>query len=229
MLDALPTALAPEHGDRSLWAPVRRVSLGARAVAELFLLARQWGLTEAAETAARTVVRHPDAVTQDRTLPAALAEMRTRSGMAGSAAYLTLWSHAADALLVRSATPPEDPRDWAIAADLPCGCEHCQRLRAFCADPVARVARYPLRKELRKHLHRVIDRQRLDLDHATERRGRPFTLVCTKNRASHERRVVEYGEDVACMRSLIESAPDGASTSASEAAMGRLRSACEVS
>ena len=229
LLDALPAALAPEHDDASLWTPVRRVSLGARAVAELFLLARQWGLTEAAETAARTVVRHPGAVTQDRTLPAALAEMRTRSGMAGSAAYLTLWSHAADALLLRSATPPEDPRDWVIAADLPCGCEHCERLRAFCADPIARVARYPLRKELRKHLHRVIDRQRLDLDHATERRGRPFTLVCTKNRASHERRAVEYGEDVACMRSLIESAPDGASTSASEAALGRLRSACEVS
>ena len=42
--------------------------------------------------------------------------------------------------------------------------------------------------------------QRLDINHVTERRGRPFTLVCTKNRASHRRRLAEYTQDVACMR-----------------------------
>ena len=43
----------------------------------------------------------------------------------------------------------------------------------------------------------------------TERRGRPYTLVCTKNRASHERRLAEYADDVAAMQSLLQSKPGG--------------------
>ena len=230
LLSALPAAFVNEDDeDRVAWPPPRRVSLSASATAELFLLAQQCGLAQEAEAAAAIVVDHPRAVTPDRTLPAALAEMRTQAGMAGCKPYLTLWRRAADALLERSAMPPEAPQDWAIAANLPCGCELCERLRTFCEDPVARVARYPLRKDLRKHLHREIDQGRLDLFHQTERRGSPFTLVCTKNRASHERRLVEYREDVVYMRSLIESVPDGVSTTEAEAALERLREACAAS
>ncbi|MCY3793568.1 MAG: 2OG-Fe(II) oxygenase [Gammaproteobacteria bacterium] len=230
LLDALPAAFANQDGDdKAVWPPARRVSLNASATAELFLLAQQCGLTQEAETAAAIVVGHPRAVTPGRTLPAALAEMRTHAGMTGSKPYLILWGRAADALLERSATPPKPPQDWAIAANLSCGCELCERLRTFCEDPTARVARYPLRKDLRKHLHREIDQGRLDLFHQTERRGSPFTLVCTKNRASHERRLVEYSEDVACMRSLIESVPDGASATEAEAALESLRGACAAS
>ncbi len=65
-----------------------------------------------------------------------------------------------------------------------------------------------MREDLRSHLERTIERDRLDLDHETERRGRPHTLVCTKNRASHSRRLDEYAEDVSCMCTLLESAPD---------------------
>ena len=61
---------------------------------------------------------------------------------------------------------------------------------------------------LRKHLHRIIDHHRLDLHHVTERRGSPHTLVCTKNRASHERRFDDYAEDLRRMDSLLNSAPD---------------------
>lgn len=49
----------------------------------------------------------------------------------------------------------------------------------------------------------------LDMSHVTERRGSPFTLVCTKNRASYRRRLTEYEKDVSWMRSLIRSAPAG--------------------
>ena len=149
LLAELPAALAPEdNATEWAWPPVRQPSLGARATTDLFLLAARCASSEEAEAAARTVVEHPAAVTPERTLPAALAAMRTREGMAAGAPYAELWSHAARALLDRSATPPEAPRDWVIAADLSCDCEHCERLRAFCVDPVARVARYPLRKHL---------------------------------------------------------------------------------
>lgn len=98
-------------------------------------------------------------------------------------------------------------------------------LRAFCEDPAARAARFPLRKELRAHLHRTIDRLGLDMDHETERRGRLFTLVCTKNRASHRRRLAEYSEDVAWMRRLARAAPGDTGKVRCAPEMARLREA----
>lgn len=178
------------------------------AVRDLLILAHRFGLMAEAEAAARMIAGHPEQATPERVLPAALVELRDEEDMTRAAAYAYLWRVAADALLARSSAPPEAPRDWAIAADLPCDCEHCAALRAFCRDPVARSARFPLRKDLRRHLHREIDRYRLDLTHVTERRGRPFTLICTKTRASNKRHLAEYAEDVSWMRSLLRSAPE---------------------
>ena len=117
-----------------------------------------------------------------------------------------LTEDAVASLLVRSATPPAD---WTIAVNVDCSCELCTKLREFCADPVARIERFPVRADLRQHLHHTIDAHRIDMFHETERRGRPYTLVCTKNRASHERRMAEYAEDVARMRSLAKAKPGG--------------------
>ena len=63
----------------------------------------------------------------------------------------------------------------------------------------------------------------------TERRGRPYTLVCTKNRASHQRRLAEYGEDIACMRSLIRSAPSGEQSAICAPELARLLDAIAAS
>ena len=71
---------------------------------------------------------------------------------------------------------------------------------------------------------RQIDQHRLDMFHVTERRGRPFTLVCTKNRASHERRLKEYAKDLEWMRSLAERPPGGEKT----AAVAQMRSLWET-
>ena len=66
-----------------------------------------------------------------------------------------------------------------------------------------------MRKDLRQHLHQIINYYRLDLDHETERKGSPYTLVCTKNRASYKRRLEEYTADLLRMQSLLGSAPEG--------------------
>ena len=132
-------------------------------------------------------------------------------------------------LLRRSATAPEEPGDWKIASEIDCDCRHCAKLRAFCQNPAARTGRFPLRKDLRKHLHRIIDAHRLDMSHVTERRGRPYTLVCTKNRASYRRRLTEYGKDVSWMGSLIRSAPSGKWTEVCAAELERLRDAVSKS
>ena len=189
--------------------PDRRLQkrLDEQAVLDLFTLAWRGGLTREAEAAAGAIAALPRLATPDRTLPAALRELHRETGLANSVSFAMLWRHATGCLLERSASPPKEPRHWKIAADIDCNCDLCADLRAFCNDAAARVARFPLRKDLRAHLHRVIDHHRLDLDHETERRGRPYTLVCTKNRASHRRRLAEYAKDVSWMRRLIGSAP----------------------
>ena len=148
-------------------------------------------------------------MTPGRAIPAVLEGLRGEAGFANAAAYALLWRHAAGFLLGRSARPPVPPADWVVDTAVDCSCELCAKLRSFCADPDRRVERFSVRKELRRHLHGIIDRHGLDMSHETERRGSPYTLVCTKNRASHERRLEEYAEDIARMRSLLESAPGG--------------------
>ncbi len=211
--------------------PDRRLSkrLDEQAVCDLFTLAWRRGLKSEAEAAAAAIAALPGLATPDRALPAALRELHGERGLANTAPFTTLWRHAAGCLLKRSATPPKEPRHWKIAADIDCKCELCADLRTFCNDPAARVARFPLRKDLRAHLHRVIDYNRLDIDHETERRGRPFTLVCTKNRASHRRKLAEHAKDVAWMRRLIQSAPGAAQAAACAPDLARLEAAVAAS
>ena len=88
---------------------------------------------------------------------------------------------------------------------------------------------FPLRKELRTHLHRTIEFRGLDIDHRTERRGRPFTLVCTKNRRSHERRLAEYSDDIGWMRRLMDIAPDDGRDADRAREIAELRAAVDAS
>lgn len=178
------------------------------AVRDLFVLAWRLGLGDLAVAAAHAIGDHPGTVTPDRMLPAALAEMHREEGLSGAAAYGALWRQAADFLLERSSEPPAEPSDWVIAADIACDCEHCAELRAFCEDPARRVGRFSVRQDLRRHLHRTIERHRLDLDHVTERRGSPYTLVCKKNRDGYGRRHKEYREDLRCAHLLLGCVPE---------------------
>ncbi len=154
-----------------------------------------------------------------------MSDLHREGGFPDTAPYAALWGCAAESLLGRSAAPPDEPRDWKIASDRGCGCEHCAELRAFCDDPDAKVARFPLREELRRHLEMIIRTRRLDIATVTERKGRPYTLVCTKNRAGHRRRLAEYAEDVSHMESLVRSAPGGAQAARWAADLARLREA----
>ena len=230
ILLSLAAALSPGTASDPRGRDTRRPKrLDERAVRELFRLAWRYGVESEAEAAAHAVAGDPQVVRPGRALPAALRELSGEEGLANGIAFATLWRHATDFLLSRSAEPPEAPRDWAITADIACTCEHCRRLKAFCRDPDAKVARFPLRKDLRAHLHQTIDRHGIDLDHVTERRGRPYTLVCTKNRASHKRRLAEYAKDVTSMRSLIRSAPGGEQSAICAPDLARLHAAVTAS
>ena len=139
---------------------------------------------------------------------------------------MTLWRHAAGALLARSAQPPAAPSDWALEATMSCRCPHCRRLQQFYGAPRERVLRLPIRAELRRHVHQIIDSNGLDLIHKTERKGSPYTLVCTKTRAGHQRRLAQYADDITNMRSLVASAERvGVAHTTAAGAVDRLRSA----
>ncbi|MCY4531307.1 MAG: 2OG-Fe(II) oxygenase [Gammaproteobacteria bacterium] len=206
-------SLLPESMEKRIeddkWNSESEETISDQAVCDLFTLAWRCDLMDDAETAALAITDYPLAVTPDRTIPAALGELYSETGLADTAAYTNLWRHATEFLLTRSELPPEQPLDWRITADINCHCEYCTKLRAFCKDPSTQIARFPLRKDLRAHLHKIIDYNQLDLTHETERRGRPYTLVCTKTRATYRRRLAEYTEDVSCMRLLIRFAPGG--------------------
>jgi hypothetical protein len=110
-----------------------------------------------------------------------------------------------DQLKQCTAKQPEPPKDWKRSAKLNCNCEDCRELAQFLKDKNAQVRRFSRRTDLRQHLHRQIDHHRIDCAHVTERRGRPYTLVCTKNQASFERSLKQYKTDC----KLLEELSDG--------------------
>jgi len=98
-------------------------------------------------------------------------------------------------LAARVKDKPREPADWSRPAELSCRCVICLELRKFLADPHTQTLRFPLKKEHRQHLHCIIDRHRCDTTHVTERKGRPFTLVCQKTLGTYERQCKAYQLD----------------------------------
>jgi hypothetical protein len=97
---------------------------------------------------------------------------------------------------------PQEPKDFRRTASIPCTCELCTELKQFLKDSNESVHRFPLRKELRRHLHSQIDTHKIDLFHVTERRGSPYTLVCTKNTASYQASLKKYHEDQGHLKTI---------------------------
>jgi hypothetical protein len=135
-------------------------------------------------------------------------------------AVARVWEHCATFYLERSAAPPPEPRDWAQSAKIAGSIADplLRELQAFARDPDARERRFPAATAQRALLHRAIEQAGLDMTHVTERRGRPYTLVCTKTRATHARALRRYRSDLADMRRLlalpVAQAPDNASAAA---------------
>ncbi len=94
------------------------------------------------------------------------------------------------------------PADQAREAPQGCRCEHCAALGRFLVSPTRTDWTYPVRKEIRRHLYQVIERQRLDAQAHTIRQGRPYKFVVTKTRARYEARVAQREIDLETLRVL---------------------------
>ena len=178
-------------------------------IRDLFLAAHRLGLeSEAAEMAAE-IGRNPRVVDPCRTLPAALAAIRSRApSLAQKPELIGLWHRASSALLARSAAPPTPQGSLRIDAHFGCSCPHCGAIRAFLLDPEAKILRYPAPASVREHLVGWLWSVEDHLAWKTERRGRPYTLICAKRVASgHDHRVRAYKADIEGMRSLLSASP----------------------
>ena len=114
----------------------------------------------------------------------------------GAAAVERLGAACVAHLRARAAEPLAPPADWRRAATLPCRCRACADVSRFLADPERKTWILKAAEAERRHVEDSIRRAQADLDLATDRRGRPYSLVCTKNQASYERRAGQRRQDL---------------------------------
>jgi hypothetical protein len=139
----------------------------------------------------------PEVYDQDALLlPAALV---LNDGLEGvePAANAALRRAVLDHLERRIDEPLAPPADWTRDAAITCPCAHCRGLSRFLASPTEPIWPFKAAEADRKHVTHSVNRHRCDLDLATDKRGRPYTLVCTKNQASYARRVRQRELDLA--------------------------------
>ena len=105
-------------------------------------------------------------------------------------------------LLLLTKEPVEEPKDWVQNITIQCDCEDCEQLQRFLLHPKQQVCYFRVRKDRRRHLHEEIKARRCDLTHVTERKGSPFTLVCTKTRATYERKKKRFEGDLVFLTEL---------------------------
>lgn len=103
---------------------------------------------------------------------------------------------------LRVAMVLQPPADWRRDSQIACACPDCTALRSFLDDPVQPTWSFKAAEARRKHVEQTIRKYQSDVTTSTERIGSPHKLVCTKNQASYQRRVVQRHNDLAVLASL---------------------------
>jgi hypothetical protein len=148
-----------------------------------------------AEDAADSMLTWPQSYNLDTILVPAMRDL-VRSTIAREPAVQRLRDACLEHLRTRIAEPLAPPDDWRRASMLPCQCRHCAELSRFLADPAREAWAFKAVEADRSHVEQTIQRAHCDVDLTTDRRGRPYTLVCTKNQASYDRRAKQRRKDL---------------------------------
>lgn len=154
-----------------------------------------------ARNTSRHMLEWPAHFDPDRVLVPAIKRLiaaRRRSGQAFDFLHRAAIAH----LETRIAEALEPPRDWARPSDIGCRCQHCRELSSFLADAAHEDWTLRAAQQVRTHVEDQISRSRADVDTETLRRGSPHSLICRKNQASYERRVVQRKQDLADLAAL---------------------------
>lgn len=199
LVNALPGDPARAAKPAPAWS--RRIDMTPRIVVDL-LTALADAPGDLAETAQDYILAWPKTYGLDSVLVPAAAELLESRATGRLAAVRRLREACVRHLRRRIAEPLEPPRDWSRDSKLGCKCANCTALGRYLADPANRTWMLKASQAERNHVEESIRRGRCDVDTRTERRGRPYTLVCTKNQASHDRRVEERKKDLANLARL---------------------------
>jgi hypothetical protein len=148
------------------------------------------------EQAARYILAWPALYNLDAILVPALRQLAEGCADFGTPGLARLREAVLAHLRARTAEPLAPPADWRRNAKLPCRCAHCQQLARFLDSPTEKTWAFRATEADRRHVEEAIRKGAADLDTATDRRGRPYTLVCTKNQTSYERRAKQRAQDL---------------------------------
>ena len=155
-----------------------------------------------ADRAADHILAWPQTYEPDAVLVPAVLGLPRQAAQQAAAAVQRLRTAALEHLCARIAEPLEPPRDWARASAIACSCAHCRDLSRFLADPDRQSWVFKAPEIGRRHVEESIRRSGCDLDLVTDRHGRPYSLVCTKNQASYDRRAHQRQHDLAHLARL---------------------------
>lgn len=158
--------------------------------------------TALAEQAVDYMLSWPKTYEPDAILVPAALRLAGQAVYQNVAAVQHLRTAALEHLRTRIAEPLEPPRDWARASAIACSCAQCRELSTFLADPDRRQWIFKAPEAGRSHVEESIRRSGCDLELVTDRRGRPYSLVCTKNQASYDRRAQQRQQDLAHLTQL---------------------------
>ncbi len=159
-------------------------ALAKRAVDHLLAWPKTYGLDAVLVPATRTLL--------EAVMPSCAAAMETLR----TACLVHLRARVAELLA--------PPTDWVRRADFSCRCPRCSELARFLADPERKTWVFKAAEADRRHVEEVIKGASCDVDVATDRQGRPYSLVCTKNQASYERRAKQRRGDLKNLARLAE-------------------------
>ena len=202
LVEALPGDPArPAPADYSM----RPQALDAQAIADLMaaLCRIDIGL---ADSAAAHLLAWPQTYGLDALLVPALRHWADQPGVFKAAPVQRLCAACRAHLEARVALALAPPGDWRRASALPCRCQHCDGLARFLDSPDQRIWRFKAAELARKHVLSSIRGAGSDVDSVTDKTGSPHALVCTKNQASYERRVVQRERDLADLALLAQGA-----------------------
>ena len=149
-----------------------------------------------AERAVDHILARPKTYGLDPILVPAVRTLIGSGRMQGASSVERLRVACVAHLRLRAAEPLAPPADWRRAATLPCRCRNCTELARFLADPERQTWILKAAEADRSHVEDSIRRAQADLDRTTDRRGRPYSLVCTKNQESYERRARQRRQDL---------------------------------
>jgi predicted 2-oxoglutarate/Fe(II)-dependent dioxygenase YbiX len=201
LVDALP-------GDPARAEPRAPWQERSPAMKSSFVVSLFTALESVDETLAGRAASHmlawPKTYSLDAVLVPALRQLAGAEVIKHGAAVQLLRRVCLDHLRARVAEPLEAPKNWRRTSKLACRCADCSELASFLTDPVHQTWMFKAPGVARSHLEETIRKARCDLDVTTDRNGRPYSLVCTKNQASYDRRAKQRDQDLADLEQFEE-------------------------